>query len=83
MRRLSRDEISKTISETKGTPVSDSFAQDAINEIYARNGYVFKTPAIKKYYESKPWYSADADFELENLNAFENYNVDLLEEYDK
>ena len=27
--------------------------------------------------------SADADFELENLNAFEKYNVDLLEEYDK
>lgn len=83
MRKLSRDEISKTISGMKGAPVSDSLAQDAINEIYARNGYVFKTQSIKQYYESKPWYSADSNFELENLNTYEKYNIALLEEFDK
>ena len=83
MRKLSRDEISKTISGMKGAPVSDSLAQDAINEIYARNGYVFKTQSIKQYYESKLWYSADSNFELENLNTYEKYNIALLEEFDK
>ena len=65
-----------------GSPVSNSFAQDAINEIYARNGYVFKTDSIRRYYESKPWYYPDSGFTTGDFNSTEKYNIRLLEEYD-
>ena len=65
-----------------GSPVADSFAQDAINEIYARNGYIFKRNlAAKSYYESKPWYYGDPDFTTADFNQYEKRNIGLLEKY--
>lgn len=81
-RQLSRGEIEATLSGMVGSPVSNSFAQDAINEIYARNGYVFKTDSIRSYYESKPWYWPDSSFTTSDFNSVEKYNISLLEEYD-
>lgn len=68
-----------TIAEVSG--ISSDEAQDAINEIYARNGYVFKTDSIQRYYESKSWYNADSSFTMNDLNAIENYNIALLSQY--
>lgn len=81
-RQLTRAEISATLSGMVGSPVSNNFAQDAINEIYARNGYVFKTDSIRRYYESKPWYYPDSSFSTSDFNSTEKYNISLLEEFD-
>lgn len=81
VRRLTRGEIEAKLSGMVGSPVSDSFAQDAINEIYARNGYVFQTDHIRSYYESKPWYSPNPSFTTDDFNSIENYNKSLLKDY--
>ena len=78
-RQLTSAEIIETLRGMVGTPVSDSFAQDAINEIYARNGYVFKTDSIRRYYESKPWYYPDSSFTINDFSSIESYNIKLLE----
>ena len=81
-RQLSRGEIEATLSGMVGSPVSDSFAQDAINEIYARNGYVFKTDSIRSYYNTKPWYYPDPSFTTGDFNSTEKYNISLLKQYE-
>lgn len=79
-RYLTDGEITARLSSMSGSPVSDSFAQDAINEIYARHGYVFRTPAIRAYYEAQAWYSPDQSYDG-SLNAAEQYNIGLLSGY--
>lgn len=81
VRQLSRSEINSVLSSRTGASVSGSYAQDAINEIYARNGYCFQTPSIRSYYESKPWYHADPSFTTGDFNSVEKYNINLLMEY--
>jgi hypothetical protein len=79
--KLSKDEIRSTLASMPGVPVTDSFAQDAINEIYARNGYIFKNKDYQRYYEAKSWYYPDSSFTLDYLNSIENYNIGLLMKY--
>ncbi|MBQ3264802.1 MAG: Ig-like domain-containing protein [Ruminococcus sp.] len=79
-RYLTADEIAARLSSMSGSPVSDSFAQDAINEIFARHGYVFRTPSIRAYYESQPWYSPDQSYDG-TLSDVEQYNIVLLSGY--
>ena len=79
VRKLSYAEINATLSSMGGHSVSGSFAQDAINEIYARNGYIFKTDSIRAYYESKPWYYEDPSFTTSDFNEIEKYNISLLD----
>ncbi len=81
VRQLSRGEIEATLSGMVGTPVSGNFAQDAINEIYARNGYVFKDDSIRSYYNTKPWYYPDSSFTTGDFNSTEKYNINLLKQY--
>ena len=79
-RYLTDSEVVTRLSGMSGSPVSDSFAQDAINEIFARNGYVFRTPSIRAYYEAQSWYKADPSYDG-SLNAAEQYNIALLSNY--
>lgn len=72
VRKLSRSEVYNLDSET---------AQDAVNEIYARHGFVFKTKSIQKYYDHMPWYVRNYDFSPSDLSSIENYNVKLFKEY--
>ena len=79
-RYLTDVEIASRLSTIGGSPVSYSFAQDAINEIYARHGYVFRTPNIRDYYKAQSWYSPDPGYDG-SLNAAEQYNIVLLSKY--
>lgn len=79
-RCLTDSEVASRLSELSGSPVSESFAQDAINEIYARNGYIFRTPSIRAYYEAQSWYKPDPSYDG-SLNAAEQYNIALLSNY--
>ena len=81
VRRLSESEVKDTLSSMSGASVSGSFSQDAVNEIFARNGYVFRTASIKAYYESKSWYKPDPDFSISGLSDIEEYNISLFSKY--
>lgn len=81
VRMLTEGEISTKLGSLSGASVSGSYAQDAVNEIFARNGYVFRTASIQAYYEAQSWYSPNPGFSVSDLNAIEEYNIALLCNY--
>ncbi len=72
VRKLTRSEIAGLSKED---------VQLAINDIYARNGYVFKKTHLYNYYSSKSWYNPNPNFTTKDFNEVERYNVNLLTEY--
>ena len=78
---LTESEIAAKLATCTGYSPGKDYAQDAINEIYARNGYVFKTAEVLEYYQSKSWYTPNPNFSDTNLNAYEKYNIDLLKKF--
>lgn len=69
----------------------DEIIRYAINEIYARHGYVFKTEKYAEYFSSQEWYTPDAnlsdayikdalfnDYEKENLKILLSYEKEFL-----
>lgn len=80
-RMLSDSEVKEKLGSMTGVSVSGSFSQDAVNEIFARNGYVFRTASIKAYYESKSWYKPDPNFSMSELSEIEEYNIALFSKY--
>lgn len=55
----------------------------ARNEILARHGYVFKTPALQTYFSGKSWYGLDPSFKTDALSSVEKYNLSLLEYWER
>ena len=80
-RMLSESEVSATFASASGAPVSGSYSQDAINEIFARHGYTFRTASIMAYYQSKSWYHPDPNFSMSSLSEIEEYNINLFSKY--
>ena len=78
---LTEYEIYTTISNMTGYSPTGNYAQDAINEIYARNGYVFETTKIANFYNAKSWYYPNHSFGMSDLNKYEQENVALLKKY--
>lgn len=72
LRKLTVDEV---------TGLGGDVAQAAINEIYARHGYVFKTKSIQDYYDSQSWYYRNYNFSAGDLSEIETYNIGLLRKY--
>jgi hypothetical protein len=55
--------------------------QTAINEIYARHGYIFRTPEILDYFRQYDWYLpsvADASLVYSSCSAVERANIEFL-----
>lgn len=52
------------------------------NEIYARHGYIFKSPELKQQFESKNWYKPNANFSEKELKQIEKKNVQYLKEFE-
>ena len=53
----------------------------AINEIYARHGYIFRSDELRGYYEQFSWYSGDipaSEFSVDCFNQVEQQNWNLL-----
>ena len=68
-----------TEEELKG--VSNNHLQRAINEIYARHGYKFKSDDILKHFQQYSWYKPDeTDMNKVSgrLNSTEKANVELM-----
>lgn len=53
------------------------------NEIFARNGYIFKEEPYKSYFESKTWYRGTKDtVSGSELNMYEIENIKLIKKYE-
>lgn len=75
------DSSTRKLTSTEVSKLSDTELQYAINEIYARNGYVFKDKELKTYFNSMPWYTPNPSFSTSDLNDIESYNINLLTKY--
>ncbi|MDD6489381.1 MAG: YARHG domain-containing protein [Clostridia bacterium] len=54
----------------------------AINEIYARHGYIFKDEELRNYFHEKSWYSGSVeDVNSIQFNSYEDENLKLLAKY--
>lgn len=64
-----------------------SFTKDELkimrNEIFARHGFIFKTDAMKKHFESQSWYKPTKENVDNLLSNIEQRNVKTISEYEK
>lgn len=61
--------------------LSDSDLTYAINEIYARHGYIFRSDELRGYYEQFSWYTGEipaGEFSVDCFNQIEQQNWNLL-----
>lgn len=76
------DSSESYLSEEDAKMLSDEELRYAINEIYARNGYVFKDEGLRKYYEKYDWYVKAVDagnFSMDSFNPVEKANLEVLQ----
>ena len=52
------------------------------NEIFARHGYIFKTPEMKSYFSQQTWYHGQYDNVNSMLSDIEKRNIDLIKMYE-
>lgn len=75
------DSSSRRLTESEVSNLSESDAQQAINEIYARNGHIFDTESIQNYFESQSWYVPRGKVKISDFSDIEQYNISLLQKY--
>lgn len=80
---------SRRYTESEIKTLSKSEMNYALNEIYAREGRLFKDQQLQNYFNSKSWYHGyidpatfDSDIPA-HLNTYERYNVDLIVRVEK
>ena len=52
------------------------------NEIFARHGYIFKSPDMRYHFQNEPWYSPKYDDVTSFLTEIEKENIDLIKRYE-
>ena len=75
------DSGTRYLTEDDLAGLSSTEIQTAINEIYARKGYIFNDDEVQSQFESFSWYTpskTDMDSVMAQFNDFEQANVDLL-----
>jgi YARHG domain len=53
------------------------------NEIFARHGYIFKSPELNDYFRKKPWYKAQHEDVNSLLSPEERQNVELIKKLER
>ena len=77
------DSSVKKLGKDEVKALTDEELRYAINELYARHGYIFKDNKLKEYYEKYDWYDPTVkpgDFSMNLFNETERSNVELLQE---
>lgn len=74
------DSSTRKLTESEVEKLSDYEVNRAINEIYARHGYVFKEEKWRNLFGSMSWYQPNAGYDG-SLNSVESYNIALLAKY--
>lgn len=72
------------LDESDLAPLNREELNLALNEIFARHGRKFSDTSIRAYFESKDWYRgtvSPADFDMNVLNQYELYNLNLISSY--
>lgn len=75
------DSSYRKLTDSEVSRLSSSQIQQAINEIYARYGRVFKDSQIKAYFNSTEWYIENPGYSDSNVNNIEKANLSLLIKY--
>lgn len=75
------DSSSRRLTESEVSRLSESDAQQAINEIYARNGHIFDSKSIQQYFEKQSWYVPIGKVNISDFSDIEQYNISLLQKY--
>lgn len=52
------------------------------NEIFARHGYIFKTPEMKNYFNNQNWYYGRLTNVDDQLTQIEKENIQLIKSYE-
>ncbi len=52
------------------------------NEIYARHGFIFKTPEMKSYFSQQFWYKGQYNNVTSMLSTIEKQNIELIKKYE-
>ena len=76
------DSSSQIIDAARIKALSDADLKYAINEIYARHGYIFKSDDLKNYYKQFSWYHESvpaSQFTTSMFNSTEHANVDAMQ----
>lgn len=69
------------IAQKEIEALSDGDLTYAINEIYARHGYIFRSDELRGYYEQFSWYTGEVpagEFSVDCFNQIEQRNWNLL-----
>lgn len=80
------DSDTRLISRSELVVLTQKEVRTALNEIYARHGYIFETPEWKEYFEGCSWYKGTIpkdQFTEDMLSEIERTNKDTIVEYEK
>ena len=70
------------LSEREVAAMDGEQIQFIINQIYAKNGYVFQTGSIQSYFSRMPWYVAVSnDASRLQMSSLDRSNLNLLVRY--
>ena len=70
------------LSEREVAAMDGELIQFIINQIYAKNGYVFQTGSIQSYFSQMPWYVAVSnDASRLRMSSLDRSNLNLLVRY--
>ncbi len=70
------------LSESEVAAMDAEQIQFIINQIYAKNGYVFRTQPIQNYFSQMPWYVAVSnDTSRLSMSSLDRSNLNLLVRY--
>ena len=70
------------LSESEVAAMDAEQIQFLINQIYAKNGYVFRTQEIQNYFAQMPWYVAVSnDASRLSMSSLDKTNLNLLVRY--
>ena len=70
------------LSEREVAAMDGEQIQFIINQIYAKNGYVFRTQEIQSYFSKMPWYVAVSnDTSRLSMSSLDRTNLNLLVRY--
>ncbi len=76
------DSSSRSLTESEIRALTDEELRYAINEVYARHGYIFKDSGLLNYYKQFPWYDPsipNTDFKQTMFNDTEYQNVQMMQ----
>lgn len=67
------------LSESEASGMDSEELQFTINQIYAKNGYIFRTQSIQSYFSQMPWYTpVSSDAGQLSMSRLDRNNLNLL-----